>query len=222
VHALEAGSGCTLVRTSGGEVIAKRVVVAVGHEVDRFFPDVTAGTSLRRVRRQALRLTAAGVGGAPESAPAVLGGTALLHHAAFAPSPALADVRERLRTRSPEVLDAGVNLASTRLVDGTVVVGSARTPAGAGPFRSEAADVALLREASALLGDGVEVIERWSVTDLEAAGPVRGHGRRGTGALGESFVVADPMPGVRAVSVLDGLGTTTAHGLAARVLDALH
>jgi FAD dependent oxidoreductase TIGR03364 len=222
VHTLEAGSGCTLVRTSGGEVIAKRVVVAVGHEVDRFFPGVAAESSLHRVRRQALRLSAPGEGSALGGAPAVLGGTALLHHAAFAPSPALADVRERLRTRSPEVLDAGVNLAFTRLVDGTVVVGSARTPAGAGPFRSEAADVALLREAALLLGDGLEVLERWSVTDLEAPGPLRSPGRGGAGALGGPFVVGEPLPGVRAVSVLDGLGTTTAHGLAARVLDALH
>lgn len=222
VQTLEAGSGCTLVRTSHGDVVAKRVLIAVGHDVDRFFPQVASDAGLRRVRRQALRVGApTGTGPALESAPAVLGGTALLHHAAFAGSPGLADVRERLRTRSPEVLDAGVNLAFTRHADGTIVVGSARTPDDAGPFRSEAADTALLCAAAGLLGDRLDVVERWSVTELEAAPARPGRGWHGIPLAGTPFVVADAMPGVRTVSVLSGLGTTTAHGLAARALDDL-
>lgn len=224
VHTLEPGSGCTLVRTSRGEVVAKRVVVAVGQDVDRFFPDVAAGADVRQVRRQALRVAAPdGAGDAPEGRPAVLGGTALLHHAAFASSPALADVRERLRTRAREVLDHEVHLAFTSRADGTLVVGSARTPDAVAPYRSEAADTALLAEAATLLGGRPRVLERWSVTGLESATPARGHAWRGPGLVpGGPFVVADPMPGVRSVTVLSGLATTTAHGLATRVLDTLH
>ncbi len=223
VHTLEPGSGLTLVRTSRGEVVAKRVVVAVGHEVDRFFPEVASDAGVRRVRRQALRVAAPdGAAEAPESAPAVLGGTALLHHAAFAGSPALADVRERLRTRSPDALDHEVHLAFTSRADGTLVVGSARTPDAVAPYRSEAADTALLAEAAALLGGRPRVLERWSATGLESAIPTRGRTWRGSGLVpGGPFVVADPMPGVRSVTVLSGLATTTAHGLAARVLDTL-
>ncbi|AEG43061.1 FAD dependent oxidoreductase TIGR03364 [Isoptericola variabilis J7] len=222
VHTLEPGSGCTLARTSRGEIVAKRVVVAVGHDLDRLFPDAVADADVRRAHRQWLRVTAPGaVDAATEALPAVLGGSAMLHHPTFGHSPALVDVRERLRTRSPGVLDAGVHLAFTSRADGSFVVGSARTPDAVAPYRSEAADAALLAEARMLLGADLRVLERWSSSGLEPATPAR-LGRRAVGLPpGGPFVVAEPLPGVRAVAVLSGLGTTTAHGLAARVLDTL-
>ncbi|MFF2453195.1 FAD-dependent oxidoreductase [Isoptericola sp. NPDC058082] len=218
----EAGTGRTLVRTSRGEVVARRVLVAVGPDLDRFFPDEAARAGLRPDVRQVLRVATPGrrhdAGG-----PAVLGGTTLLRDAATAHSPALADVRERLRTSAPELLDAGVHLAFTPHGD-TLLLGEARrTDAdrrdGAGldrdPERSETADSLLLREAEALLGRPVEVRRRWSVPDLAVPRP-----RRGPFA-GTPFVVTDPAPGVTTVTVADGLGTTTALGLAAKVVDGL-
>ncbi|MGW8566958.1 FAD-dependent oxidoreductase [Isoptericola sp. NPDC055881] len=220
----EAGTGRTLVRTSRGEVVARRVLVAVGADLDRFFPDETARTGLRHDVRQVLRVAAPGRAHDP-SGPAVLGGTTLLRDAAYVHSPALADVRERLRTHAPELLDAAVHLAFTpHSGDGSLLLGTARRPdaeRGAdtaldrAPERSEAADDLLLREAAALLGRPVEVQRRWAVPDVVVPRP-----RRGPFA-GTPFVVADPAPGVTTVTVADGLGTTTALGLAAKVVDGL-
>ncbi|MGE9351361.1 FAD-dependent oxidoreductase [Isoptericola variabilis] len=218
----EAGTGRTLVRTSRGEVVARRVLVAVGPDLDRFFPDEAARAGLRPDVRQVLRVAAPGRRH-DAAGPAVLGGTSLLRDAATAHSPALADVRERLRTSAPELLDAGVHLAFTPHGD-TLLLGEARRTdadrrddAGLDrdPERSEAADALLLREAEALLGRPVEVRRRWSVPDLAVPRP-----RRGPFA-GTPFVVTDPAPGVTTVTVADGLGTTTALGLAAKVVDGL-
>lgn len=234
VHIFEPGSGCTLVRTSRGEVIAKRVVVAVGHDADRLFPAVAEEAGLRRTARQWLRVTKAGVAeaGTAEAGvdasgpaePAVLGGTALFHYPAFAHSPSLVDVRERLRVQHPDLLDADVLLALTRRTDGSLVLGSARTagsPRGTpSPFRSEAADDLLLREARALLGARLDVVERWSVPDVEI--PAWRTAQPSSRAVRElPFLVADPLPGVRCVTVADGAGPTTAFGLAPRVLDGM-
>ncbi|SKC76547.1 FAD-dependent oxidoreductase [Krasilnikoviella flava] len=217
----EAGTGRTLVRTSRGEVVARRALVAVGPDLDRFFPDEAARAGLRHDVRQVLRV--ATPARHDPAGPAVLGGTTLLRDAASAHSPALADVRERLRTDAPELLDAGVHLALTPHGD-TLLLGEARrTDADrrddAGhdrdPERSETADALLLREARALLGRPVEVRQRWSVPDVAVPRP-----RRGPFA-GTPFVVTDPAPGVTTVTVADGLGTTTALGLAAKVVDGL-
>ncbi|MGF0115215.1 FAD-dependent oxidoreductase [Promicromonospora sp. Marseille-Q5078] len=222
----EAGTGRTLVRTSRGEVVARRVLVAVGADVDRFFPDDAARAGLRHDVRQVLRVATPGRAHDP-AGPAVLGGTTLLRDAAYAHSPALADVRERLRTSAPELLDADVHLAFTPHSgpDGdSLLLGETRRPdaerrADAGldrhPERSEAADALLLREAEALLGRPVEVRQRWSVPGVAVPRP-----RRGPFA-GTPFVVVDPAPGVTTVTVADGLGTTTALGLAAKVVDGL-
>ncbi|MEL7977444.1 FAD-dependent oxidoreductase [Isoptericola sp. F-RaC21] len=218
----EAGTGRTLVRTSRGEVVARRVLVAVGPDLDRFFPGDIARAGLRPDVRQVLQVAAPGRAHDP-AGPAVLGGTSLLRDAATAHSPALADVRERLRTNAPELLDAGVHLAITPHGD-TLLLGEARRTdadrredAGLDrdPERSEAADALLLREAETLLGRPVEVRRRWSVPDLAVPRP-----RRGPFA-GTPFVVTDPTPGVTTVTVADGLGTTTALGLAAKVVDGL-
>ncbi|MFI2293364.1 FAD-dependent oxidoreductase [Isoptericola sp. NPDC019571] len=218
----EAGTGRTLVRTSRGEVVARRVLLAVGPDLDRFFPDEAAPAGLRPDVRQVLRVATPGRRH-DAAGPAVLGGTSLLRDAATAHSPALADVRERLRTHAPELLDAGVHLAFTPHGD-TLLLGEARrTDADRrddggldrDPERSEAADTLLLREAEALLGRPVEVRRRWSVPDLAVPRP-----RRGPFA-GTPFVVADPAPGVTTVTIADGLGTTTAFGLAAKVVDGL-
>ncbi|WP_344247141.1 FAD-dependent oxidoreductase [Isoptericola hypogeus] len=229
--AFEAGSGRTLVRTSRGEVVARRVLVAVGPELDRFYPAETALAGLRHDVRQVLRVAApsGALGGAATdaAAPVVLDGTTLLRDAAYAHSPALADVRERLRTVDPDLVDADVHLSFTRHAGpagATLLLGDARRPrdeAADGsrlerdPARSEAADAVLLRAAAGLLGGPVRVHARWSVHDVTAPRP-----RRGPFA-GTPFLVADPAPGVTTVTVADGLGTTTALGLAVKVVDGL-
>lgn len=219
VQCFDAGSGVTLVRTTRGEVVAKRVVLAVGHDVDRFFPETARGAGMRRCTLRMLRVAAPGdsraatrAGDGPGAAttavdPAVLTGTSLLRYDAFSGAPSAAVLRTRLAARSPDLLDAGLNLMLTQRPDGTLTLGDthayAATPT---PFNDESLDELLLREGSRLLGGPLRVLQRWRGVYASAPAP---------------FLVADPMPGVRAVSVTAGIGMTTALGLAPRVLDDL-
>jgi D-hydroxyproline dehydrogenase subunit beta len=209
VQRFEPGADDTLVRTSRGDVRAGRVVVAVGHDVDRFFPGLAATSGVRRCTLHMLRVALPGAT-APAIDPAVLTGTSLLRYPGFSRTPAAADVRARLARDSPALLDAGVNLMLTQRPDGTVTLGDthayATTPA---PYRAEELDALLLTEGAALFGLGsrdLRVLERWR--GVYASAP-------------EPFLVADALPGVRVVSVTSGIGMTTALGLAPRVLAAL-
>ncbi|WP_277207466.1 FAD-dependent oxidoreductase [Isoptericola croceus] len=211
----DAGSGCTLLRTSRGEVVAKRVVVAVGHDVGQLFGEV--GDRLLPVRRQMLRISSPlpDGGRAAErvaAGPVLVGASTLLRDSAYLHSRALGEVRERLRTRHPDLLAAEIHLTLAAQPDGSVVVGDGRAPADA-PGRSEDVDELLLRETAALLGTGRPTVRsRWSATEVVRA-PEPG--------ADDPFVLTEPMPGVRTVTVADGLATTTALGLAPRMLDSL-
>lgn len=203
-HGTEPGAGTTLVRTSRGDVVAGRVVVAVGHDVDRHYPAAATAAGVQRCTLQMLRVA---LPGAASVEPGVLSGTSLLRYAAFARSPHLAHVRARLAATQPALLDAEVNLMLTQRPDGTVLLGDSHTagPAEA-PFRAEPVDELLLREGAALLGTGpLHVLERWTGTYATAPG---------------QFLVTAAEPGVLAVSVTSGIGMTTALGLAPHTLDS--
>ncbi|WP_402463063.1 NAD(P)/FAD-dependent oxidoreductase [Isoptericola aurantiacus] len=211
----DAGSGCTLVRTTRGEVVAKKVVVAVGHTVGRLFDDV--GAQLVRVDRQMLRVAAprpddVGADLRLGSGPVVVGPSTVLRDAAYRHSRALGQVRERLRATRPDLLAADVHLTLVAQPDGSVIVGDGRAPAP-GPGRAETVDEGLLAEARELLGvERLTVLGRWTAPEVvRVPGP----------DAGSPFLVREPLPGVRTVTVADGLATTTALGLAPRVLDEL-
>ncbi|WP_425953668.1 hypothetical protein [Xylanimonas sp. McL0601] len=142
---------------------------------------------------------------AVDAAPAVLGGTALLHYAGFTRSPQHQQVRARLRREQPELVAAGLKLHATRCADGSVLLGDTASDGPVpGPFRDEALDVLLLREGERLLGGPLRVLERWGA--VEATAP-------------EPFLVAQPQRGLLVVSVTASIGLSTAFGLAARALD---
>ncbi|WP_344102377.1 TIGR03364 family FAD-dependent oxidoreductase [Myceligenerans crystallogenes] len=207
VVGLEPGSGVTLVRTTRGDVVARRVVCAVGHEVERLFPVAALEAGIQQCRQQMLRAEPArsarrAIG---EIGPAVLTGTSLLRHDGFAWSPSVARVRERLAQDRPDLLEAGLNLMVTQLPDGTVTLGETRAYGFTHePFRSQALDDLLLAEGAALLGVPLQAIERWDATYPSAPQP---------------FLVSEPMPGVSVVSVTSGIGMTCAFGLAAKVVE---
>lgn len=207
VVGLEPGSGVTLVRTTRGDVIARRVVVAAGHEIGRLLPATAHAAGLQRCRQQMLRAAPARNARRTirEFAPALLTGTSLLRHDGFSWSPSLADVRARLHRDRPELLAAGLDLMATQLPDGTVTLGSTRTYGFThDPFRSEASDELLLAEGAALFGVQLRAIERWQAVSPAAPQP---------------FLVSEPMPGVSAVTVTSGAGMTCAFGLAAKVVE---
>jgi FAD dependent oxidoreductase TIGR03364 len=201
VAAIEPG----VVHTSVGTLRARRTVLAVGHDVAPIFPDLAAEVGLERCSLHMLRV-ASPCGATVD--PAVLTGSSLLRYAGFAASPSLADVRARLELTQPQLLAADVNLMLTQLPDGDLTIGDTHTyGATLEPFADEDLDNLILQQAAELLG----------VTDLT----VRQRWRGVYASAPDPFVVAAPVPGVRAVSVTSGIGMTTALGLAPSVLDDL-
>lgn len=200
-HTIEPG----LLGTSRGRITAGRIVVAVGHDVDRHFPDLAASRRLRRCALHMLRVTNP-YGKAIE--PAVLSGFSMVRYPGFTDCPTLPAVRERLATEHPELLAAGLNLMFTQRPDGDLTIGDTHAYAVThDPFQSDDLDAHVLREVGRLLGSGpLTVRERW----------------RGVYASGEEpFLTEIPMPGVGVVSVTSGVGMTTAFGLAPHFLDAV-
>lgn len=191
-----------LVVTSRGSLRTQRTVVCVGHDVDRFFPDLAAAHRVRRCALQMLRVAA------PTGmciGPAVLTGLSLLRYAAFAACPSLPTVRARLEREQPAAIAADVNLMLTQLPDGDILLGDTHTrDTTLEPFASEAWFDLLLAEGSRLLGaPRLAVRERW--IGVYASAP-------------EEFLVAEPLPGVTVACVTTGIGMTTGFGLAADVV----
>ncbi|MCW2528930.1 MAG: oxidoreductase [Pseudonocardiales bacterium] len=194
-----------IITTSRGAIEAPLIVVAVGHDVDRHFPEIAAGAQLQRCVLHMLRI--ANPTGTTID-PAVLTGFSLLRYAGFAVSPALETVRQRLAKEDGDAVAAGVNLMFTQLPNGDLTIGDthayAVTPS---PFQAENADEIILDRISALIGsDRLTVRERWR--GIYASAP-------------EPFLLASPDPQTRVVSVTSGIGMTTALGLAEEVIDDL-
>ncbi len=194
-----------LLTTSRGPIRAGHVIMAVGHDVDRHFPGLAERAGLRRCVLRMLRVAD------PHRravAPAVLSGFSLLRYDGFRACPSQPALRARLESERPELTGIGLNLMFTQRPDGDLIVGDthayAVTPE---PFDDDELDRHVLAEAARLLGAGrLTVRERWRGVYASAPDP---------------FLIADPMPGVRVVSVTSGIGMTTALGLAPEVLDGL-
>ena len=193
------------VYTTRGAVVADGVVVCVGHDVDRLFPDVAAAAEVRRCALQMLRVAAPN---GMRLEPALLTGTSLLRYGAFADLPALGAVRSRLTAESPELVAADVNLMLTQHPSGDLLIGDThRRDVTVDAFQDEVLDDLILAETARLLGvDGLTVRERWQ--GVYASAP-------------EDFLVASPFDHVRVVSVTTGIGMSTGLGLAPEVLDGL-
>ncbi|MGI5503294.1 FAD-dependent oxidoreductase [Lentzea sp. CA-135723] len=191
------------VRTARGEITCRATVVAVGHDVDRFFPDLAEKHEVQRCQLRMLRVAHDGM-----IDPAVLTGFSMLRYDAFAQCPSTEHVKARLTNDHPELVEAGLNLMFTQLPDGSLTIGDthhySRT---VDPYRPEDLDDLVLAETARLLGvPRLHVLERWR--GIYASAP-------------EPFLTATPTPATRVVSVTSGIGMTTALGLAPAVLDDL-
>jgi FAD dependent oxidoreductase TIGR03364 len=204
VTAIESSGAGATVHTPHGEIVCDAVVHAVGHDVDRLFPDIAVGIGMERCRLQMLEVSAPG-GVVIE--PAVLTGLSMLRYAGLSAMPSAALVRRRIAEDSPELLDVVMNLMLTQRPDGAVVLGDthhhARTHS---PFDDEFDAKLLLREGARLFGAPLTVLRRWR--GVYASSP------------DTDFLTAAPLPAVRVVSVTSGIGMTTAFGLAPTVLDS--
>ena len=194
-----------LVRTTRGAIRCAWTVVAVGHDVDRLFPDLADGHRLLRCR---LRMLEIDPPGGARIAPAVLTGSSILRYDGLAQQPSAAAVRAELERDTPALLAHDVNLMLTQRPDGRVVVGDTHVRSVVeDPFEDESADELILDEIQRLTGARPVVRRRWrGVYASSAVGP---------------FLVAEPARDVTVASVTTGIGMTTALGLARRVLKNL-
>jgi FAD dependent oxidoreductase TIGR03364 len=197
VHGIEGD----VVRTSRGDLTADKIVVAVGHDVDRLYPEISDRFAVRRCSLHMLELD----GPRTTVDPAVLTGWSLLRYDGFAVSPALKQVRERL---DPAGIEAGLNLMFTQRPSGEIVFGDTHDYGElVSPFRPEQRDELLLAQARELFGiPAPRVRARWR--GVYASAP-------------ENFLIDSPAPNLRVVSVTSGIGMTTGFGLAEQVIDGL-
>jgi len=191
-----------VVRTTRGTIRTTRTIVAVGHDVDRFFPDVADAHGLVRCRLRMMEVDPP-TGALP---PALLTGSSMLRYDGLAQQPSAVDVRAELLAESPALLEQGVNLMLTQRPNGRLVIGDTHHyGVTEDPFEDEASDSLVLREMERLFGTTLVVRRRWrGVYASSAKAP---------------FLVTEPMPEVTVASVTTGIGMTTALGLAKRVLE---
>jgi FAD dependent oxidoreductase TIGR03364 len=203
VHEIE--PGC--VHSSRVQVRAPLVVVCPGPDYAWLAPELApTRAGLTRCKLQMLRVRAPGE---RRYHPALLTGLSLLRYPAFTTQPGFERVQARIAQDRPELFAAGVHVIVTQLPGGDLILGDTHEYGDTvSPFGEEELDELVLAEARALLGvDVLEVRERWHGVYPKAAG--------------EPFLVAAPLPGVRVVEVVAGVGMTTALGLAPRVIDEL-
>lgn len=205
VAAIDADPSGVVVRTPKGDIHAGVAVHAVGHDVDRLYPQIAVDVEVERCRLQMLEVAA------PRGAriePAVLTGLSMLRYGGFAAMPSAAAVRAHFAAYSPELLDVAMNFMLTQRPNGDLVLGDthhdARTHT---PFDDERNADLLLREGARLFGEPLRVVRRWR--GVYATSPQT------------DFLVTAPTSSVRVVSVTSGIGMTTALGLAPTVLNDL-
>lgn len=205
VHDVESG----LVRAGEITVAAAGIVVCPGPDYRSLPPALRQGLEpLTRCCLQMLRLA---VPDGLRYAPALATGLSLVRYPAFAGRPEAADLRARLERERPELLRHGIHLLVTQLPGGDLIVGDTHAYGDTlSPFGHERLDDLLLQEASALLGFRPDVVERW-------LGIYPAH----TGADADAFLVTAPLPGVRVVQNVAGIGMTLSPGQAPAVLDGL-
>lgn len=194
------------VRTSRGMLYAPHIVVTVGHNVDRFFPDLADTYAVERCRLRMFEIDT------PRGAtiePALFTGLSLLRYDAFRELPASAALRDDFAAEHSELLEHDLNHMMTQRPNGALIVGDthhrSRT---ATPFENERSDELLLAETARLFGtQGLRIRRRW----------------RGVYASSNqtNFLNETPLPGVRVASVTTGIGMTTALGFARDSLETL-
>lgn len=192
------GAADGVVRTSRGEFRAERVIVCVGHDLDVLYPELAEEYQVERCALQMARVAApAGL----TLVPAVLTGTSMLRYPAFAETDAAAALSVEMAAEHPELVSIAANVMFTQRPDGTLLVGdSHRYGPTQDPFLAEETTRTLVDAISGILGIELEVIERWQ--GVYASSPL------------QSFLIAEPRPGVTTAIVTSGVGMTISLGLA--------
>ncbi|MDQ2837947.1 MAG: TIGR03364 family FAD-dependent oxidoreductase [Actinomycetota bacterium] len=193
------------IHTSRGLIRGTHQVVCVGHNVDRILPAIADDHGITRCDLQMLRVANPR---STEIEPAVLTGFSLLRYDGFLACSASRRVRARLAEQHSEAMAMGLNLMFTQAPDGDLIIGDTHAyDRTRDAFNDETRDEQVLSRTAELLGvDRLTIRQRWRGRYASAADP---------------FLIAEPSPQTRVVSVTTGIGMTTAFGLAEDVLTNL-
>lgn len=194
--------GVGRVGTTRGPIDADTIVVAVNHDIDQLYPELAEQRGIVRCGLDMMRVDA-GLR-FPLDAP-LLTGWSLLRYTAFAGTPAVARVRERLHSGHPHLAALDLNQMYAQLPDGSLLIGDTHYRGVAvEPFQTEQAFDALLDVTAELFAiPRPRVIERWQGVYASAPG---------------EFLIEQPEPGVHLVAVTTGIGMTCGLGLAEHVI----
>ena len=196
------------VQTSRGVLNASHVVLAVGHDVDRFFPDLADTFAVERCRLRMLEIEPPrGI----RLRPAVFTGSSLLRYDAFRQLDSIEAVQTSIERTNPELLEHDVNHMITQRPDGILIVGDTHhRDKLETPFESERSDQLLIAETARL----------FDVSEASLAIRRRWRGVYASSSL-TNFICETPLPKVRVAAVTSGIGMTTSFGFARHSLDLL-
>jgi FAD dependent oxidoreductase TIGR03364 len=193
-----------VVHTSRGALRADTTFVTVNYDIDRLFPELAERDGLVRCRLHMVRARLPLDFALPGP---LFTGWSLLRYAGFEGLPSVAAVGERLRAEHPDYVEVDLHQMYTPQPDGSVLMGDTHVrEVSASPFQSEQGFEILLDEARKLFGvNDIEVSERWQGVYCSAPG--------------SEFLIENPLPGTRVVTVTTGIGMTTSMGLAERSVE---
>ena len=183
--------------TSIGTILAERIIVCPGDDLNGLFADRIKAAQISRCQLQMLRLADPGF----RLPGAVMSDLSLIRYLGYADLPEAAALKARLQADHAEHLAQGIHLIVVQSADGSLVVGDSHVYGdGPLPFASERTDQLILDEYRAVLGAPPPVIERW--TGTYAVAPDR------------LYLIDAPMPDVRLAIVTCGAGASTAFAIA--------
>lgn len=204
MRAAVTGAGSGTVETTRGTFTADHVVVCVGHDVDRLFPETADRWAIRRCALQ--MMLAEPVAGYVNPSP-VLTGTSMLRYGAMSGTGAAARLREVIDREEPVLLDIDANAMFSRRPDGSLIVGDSHVrDVTVDPFLDEEVYAPLLGSAADIIRPGgpLRIRQRWQGVYATSEHTTLVHER------------ADDATTVAVVT--SGIGMTLSFGIARRTL----
>jgi FAD dependent oxidoreductase TIGR03364 len=183
---------------------AGRLWVCAGDELQALFPEALLALGLVRCKLQMMRSQPYGDG--PRLGALLAGGLTLRHYPSFAGCPTLPALKRRIAAEMPEHDRYGIHVLASQNGQGEVVIGDSHEYGGdIEPFDKPVIDDLVLSYLNRFLAlPGLRIAARWHGTYVKH--PT------------EPYVVAQPAPGVTAVTGVGGNGMTLSFGLAEQVV----
>lgn len=195
-----------VVETSAGPVMAQRIVVCPGDDLQTLFADQIAGLGITRCRLQMMRVQPQAGFRLPG---AVMSDLSLVRYGGYACLPEAAALKARLEAEMGAELAAGIHLIAVLGADGGLVVGdSHHYEDSPSPFASGHVDAMIFKELQRILPlEGAEVVERWQGTYANLPD--------------KAMVRLAPDAAIRLVIVTSGTGASTGFAIGEETVDEM-